>query len=67
MAALLHRTQTSLTEEGTWVTKAKLAESAAMTVDGGTFKTYYPKLKRLGIVEEANGKARVSPSMFPDY
>jgi hypothetical protein len=67
MAALLHRTQTSLTEEGTWVTKAKLAESAAMTVDGGTFKTYYPKLKRLGIVEEVNGKARVSPSIFPDY
>lgn len=46
------------------VTRDQLAEFTAMTVSGGTFKTYLSVLRRNGLVEEDGDMIRASEALF---
>ena len=46
------------------LTKAELGEASGYEAAGGTFRTYLPKLKRLGLVEVDSDQVRASEELF---
>jgi len=50
-----------------WQTRTALGQASGMEATGGTFKTYFPKLARLGLVEVGrDGGVRARPELFLD-
>lgn len=48
------------------LTRAELGEKAEMSHTGGTFRTYFPKLSRLGLVEDDRGQVRAVKELFEE-
>jgi hypothetical protein len=46
------------------LTKAELGEASGYEAAGGTFRTYLPKLKRLGLVDVDHDQVRASEVLF---
>ena len=46
------------------LTKAELGEASGYEAAGGTFRTYLPKLRRLGLVEGDRDQVRASETLF---
>jgi hypothetical protein len=56
--------QVLLTHYPNAITKDQLAAETGFAAGGGTFRTYLPKLKRLGLVEEKGGLLTASSDLF---
>jgi len=46
------------------LTRTRLAASAALTESGGTFTTYYPRLRSMGLIVENSGRTALTEAGF---